>query len=609
MLRCKLAVLLAAGIGSRLYPLTLKSPKPLIEIQGKPIILHTIDILKQLNVNKIIIVDGYLDSVLRKIVKEHIKKNNIQIDIIFVTNNKYNFTGNVYSLFLAKNFLSERFLLLDADVYFQKSVLEDIITNKVSANIAILFPHKIGITGNVVKVNDQNAIVSIKDSKSIVREEEYYKTANIFLIDDKFIDTLKYYISQERNHGKEFHYDIPILNSAANNEFPLVGKICSHSECFEIDDLSDKAFIDFELLDHDQKYSYVKSMHGGYWKYGVIDHCLLYNVHFPTPAFFSKMTRSVSNIVKTYPSTRKILTKRFSDYIQLPSSQVVIGNGSSEIIKLLMINCSSVLIPLPSFEEYQNSAGIKKCIFYKLNPENNFEFDEDEFTSLIHKNKPDIAIIINPNNPTSTAIARNKILHILEETKKSSTILLIDESFIDFTDNPEDLSLLKYTDQYKNLAILRSIGKTYGIGGIRLGFITSSNTPFLTSLELSLAIWNINGFAEYFIDNISAHHTDYIESCRKVIKDRKELVQALTDNKSIKIFPAQANFILCKSLEKSRTADKICKYLFASQSIYIKDCTGKLLDNANYYFRVSCRTSEENLFLAAEIKKYMEKEI
>lgn len=597
-IHCKKAVVLAAGEGKRLRPATLNTPKPLIEVNGQKIIFSIIDALHKVGISDILIVVGYKYEMIINTLNN--KYSNIKIQ--YIINSEYSITGNFYSLYLTRSFLSEDVLVLDSDLLINEDVLYTILSND-CGNIAAVAPFKPTMSGNIVTAKKNKIVESFISSQSdnFRQRNDYYKTLNIYLIKKEFLQKVLFPCFEIKIEKTKFdHFDKIILESSANRTYPLYIADCQGLSWYEIDDLHDLEIANYIFSSKEKQYKTVINQHGSYWKYDFKDHCLLYNLYFPPKDFFSNLRNCLEEIVKVYPGSQLYSTQALSRYLNQPAENIIVSNGSSELIKIIVGRIfKNVIVPIPSFNEYENVVDSNNL--FRFNLDKNFNLDEKKFINTIYKNRIELAVIVNPNNPTSLVVSKDKIIKILEALKLTSCILLIDESFIDFVDDHQNVSLEKDIKTYNNLAILKSIGKTYGVGGIRLGYLLTSNLNLIKKIRENLPIWNINGFAEYFLNLLSRYQIEYKISCDKIRNDREEFYNDLLNIKGLQVYRPQANFIFCK-LPDGVTANFVARKLFKKYNILIKECSGKSMYDANKYIRLSCRTTSENKNLAAYLK-------
>jgi len=230
-----------------------------------------------------------------------------------------------------------------------------------------------------------------------------------------------------------------------------------------------------------------------------------------------------------------------------------------------------------------------------------FEFDADAFISKMKQGRAHMAVVVSPNNPTSLAVPREKLLKLLSSLEAYGALLILDESFMEFTDDPAKYSLMDQVPKRRNLVIVKSLSKVYGIAGLRLGYLYSDNASIINTTRRSLPIWNINGFAESFLRLMPRYRAEFAASCRQVHEDTLELYRALADIPGGHAYEPQANFVFWR-LPDRITSDVLVSRLFAEHHMLIKDCSEKTMREGEHYVRIASRTPDENRALVAAIR-------
>jgi threonine-phosphate decarboxylase len=343
-----------------------------------------------------------------------------------------------------------------------------------------------------------------------------------------------------------------------------------------------------------EKYKFISGQYGGYYRHDFIDHAYLYNLYFPPEDVFTKFKDNIHNLVLNYPVGQDELAGLMGKIIDQPAKRIVVGNGASELIKILSGHISSrLIVPVPSFNEYANAAPSGRVVQFPLEYPS-FELDIDKFIEKAVSVKADVAVVVSPNNPTSMIIPKNDLVRLAGELESHGCMLVIDESFLDFADNPGSSSMEKQIENFANLAILKSMSKAYGICGLRIGYLLTANLKFAQKIRQGLHIWNVNGFAEEFLRILPSYTDEFTESCEKVRCDRDSFYKKLCKIKGMKVYKPDANFVFCRLPDPAKSAGEITKKLFIEHNIYIKDCAGKVQAESDRYLRIASRTEIEN---------------
>ena len=302
--------------------------------------------------------------------------------------------------------------------------------------------------------------------------------------------------------------------------------------------------------------------------------------------------------LETYPDSNSMaLRKNLQWYTKIPASQIVVGNGATEIIynfcQAFINKKTKVLIPAPTFGEYEAAVKLRgsKISFFKTM---NLNEDLDEFIKSIPKNG--CLFLCNPNNPTGVLISKQKIKKIIESAKKKFTLVFVDECFIELVPESNE-SISKLVKQYDNLFVLRSLTKSFGLAGIRIGYGLGPKKLINTLNKIKIP-WNVSGLAQKAAD-AAICHSFYVDKAKEMIKkESKFLRKEISEIKGFACHDAAANFILIKTKYKAKTIqNKLLK-----KNILVRDCTSFRGLDENY-IRIAVKTRNENKKLIQAMKK------
>jgi histidinol-phosphate/aromatic aminotransferase/cobyric acid decarboxylase-like protein len=338
----------------------------------------------------------------------------------------------------------------------------------------------------------------------------------------------------------------------------------------------------------------IRSLHGGYWRYNFLDFYYLFNVYFPTQKIYEILKKELPVLISNYPSTQKVIAKLLSKWNRkeyFNENNLIISNGSSELIKILNNIINKITVPIPTFNEYLQLPK-EKIIPLFLKEEEKFQLNSDDLIKVIRKTKSDYTVINNPNNPTGNVTARADIEKIL----RTGTITIVDEAFIDFC---KEYSVEYLVPRYKNLIVIKSLTKSMGLGGLRIGYLLTTNKKIKDKVKKYLPIWNINSIAEKFIELFVDFKEDYDNSIKKTIKERNHLFKKLKEIPYLEPYEPFANFIFCKTKISSR---KISETLFNKYNILIKSELNQLGLRSDKYIRIGVRTKKDNEKLISALR-------
>jgi threonine-phosphate decarboxylase len=340
-------------------------------------------------------------------------------------------------------------------------------------------------------------------------------------------------------------------------------------------------------------------VHGGeIWKYyphygNIVDFSANVNPLGLPQKVIEAIERSLWQI-QFYPdSDSNALRNAISNYLEgINPENIIVGNGSTELIYLFceafIRSGDKAVILIPTFGEYENAVRKAGGIPKHVKLDKNFKVNPNILLRKIGS-KTKVIFLCNPNNPTSTLIPRDDLFEIVENSDREHVLVFIDEDFTEFVD--EDISLASKVKTYKNLFILRSFTKSFGLTGLRVGYGVSCE-EIINLLFKGKIPWNVNCVAQAAA--IAAlQDMEYLERTRRLIKEEREfLSDELKRIRGLRVFPAYANFILIDVRQTGFTAAQF-KERMLKHGILIRDCSSfKGLDE--YYIRVAVRTRQEN---------------
>ena len=311
-----------------------------------------------------------------------------------------------------------------------------------------------------------------------------------------------------------------------------------------------------------------------------------------TPLSVKKAIKKNIENVKEYPdfSSSSVISS-LKNYTKLEKSNLVVGNGAIEIIYNFCFSFlskdSSILIPIPTFQEYETAAKLNNCkiSYFKTM---DLSKDVDNFISKIPKNG--CIFICNPNNPTGKILEKNHLLKIIKEAKKVSTLVFVDECFIEMVPSSNE-SVISYVKKYNNLFVLRSLTKSFALPGIRIGYAASSKN-IISILQKIKIPWSVNSLAQNAAITALKHKSHLKKSNSVIIKELEYLTKKISKLNGFDCIKSVTNFILIKTKKDSTTLQQ----RLLGKKILIRDCKNFRGLN-NHYIRIAVKSHKENLKL------------
>ena len=597
------AIILAAGMGKRLKELTNENTKCMVKVNGVTMIERTLRILDKKGLCQIVIVVGYQGQ---KLI-DFIGTLQIKTPIIFINNPVYDRTNNIYSLALAKEYLcDEDTLLLESDLVYEESVIDTLLKDE-RANLALVDKFESWMDGTCMELDEDDCIVNFIPGKYLKfsEKENYYKTVNIYKFSADFSQNIyvPFLTAYEKAMGDNEYYESVIKLIAMLDTKEIRAKRLEGQIWYEIDNIQDLNIAESLFTENESEhYQKIACRYGGFWRYPkLLDYCYLVNPYYPPVQLKEEMKSNFETLLTEYPSGMEVNALLAAGAFGVKPEHMIVGNGAAELIKGLLEYLSSdgdrkVGCIYPTFEEYPNRLKKEKIVPF-VSSERDMHYTVEDLIHFYSENKIDILILLNPDNPSGNYISYQECLRLIRWCKQQNIAVIIDESFVDFVDigqgeNIADRSMIrdKVLEEYHKLYIIKSISKSYGIPGVRLGVLASGDESLIRYLKKDVSIWNINSFGEFFMQIKEKYDKDYVEALDRLRRCRKRFIQQLKEISLLEVYPSQANFVMCR-VKKISSAD-LCNSLL-KENIFVKDLTKKI-KNGHQYIRLSIRGEEDN---------------
>ena len=597
------AIILAAGMGKRLGELTRHNTKCMVRVGGVTLIERMLRQLDTKALSRIVIVEGYQGQ---KLV-DHVRSLGIRTPVVFLHNPVYESTNNIYSLSLAKNYLLEEdTLLLESDLIFEETVL-DLLLKDPRDTLALVDRYAPWMDGTCLKLDEDDGIVEFTSVKDLDygRTDGYYKTVNLYKFSRHFSDTLyvpflEAYLSAL---GKNEYYEQVLRVIASQDRTVIRAKRLSGQLWYEIDDLQDLDIA--QSLFASSKEEQVKLMagrYGGYWRYPfLLDFCYLVNPYFPPQKMKDEMKAVSDQLLTSYPSGMRVNRLLAAKNFGVPEETILIGNGASELIRSLMAYLPGKTgFIRPGFEEYPNRCSTPEPEFFI--PENpDFSYTAEDLMLFFEGKGIRSLVLTNPDNPSGNYLSKTEVLRLSRWCGTRGIRLVVDESFADFADE-ENPSLIdaQILSEHPHLYVVKSLSKSWGIPGIRLGILASADSQMTDLVQKEIPIWNINSYAEFFLQIFGRYRSVYADSLKKVRAERARFCAALAGIPGVRVIPSQADFVM---IEIQKSAEAITRAMLCDHNIFIKDLTDKT--RGRNYLRLAIRNTRENDTLITALRKEM----
>jgi histidinol-phosphate/aromatic aminotransferase/cobyric acid decarboxylase-like protein/choline kinase len=592
------AIILTAGYGRRMRPLTNNTHKTLLKVDGREILFRIVDGLVENNVRDLVIVTGHQAKELQMALLKEYPKLNFQ----FIHNEVYETTNNIYSMALAFEHMTidQDILLIESDLVCEAAVFKRIVETPYET-AALVDRYRTGMDGTVVSIKEGrvNNVFLPHNQDENFNFKDKYKTLNIYKFSKEFCNktfkNLLMYYAKTIDDNCYYELILGILIYLQKEE--VHAEVIQDEKWAEVDDPNDLKNTEF-LFSKDKKLEILGESFGGYWTYDMMDFCFIRNMHFPTSSILSEIKNNSPALMHNYGSKQTVLDRKLSYFSEYDEKNLLLLNGASQSYPILknLLKGKKALVPAPTFGEYDHLFTAKES-YQDLGNVDLGEVDRKAQDC-------DILLFVNPNNPTGTVVQTSVILEMAQKYPRKQ--IIVDESFIEFS---QEKSIIPFCEQknLQNVLVIKSLSKSLGVPGIRLGYVHTCNTEFLQQIRSQIPIWNINSFAEFYVEIMLKHKNSLAKSYQRTIKDREAFADSLKSLSAVKkVYPSGANFLLVE-LKPGLSADSLSRRLIKDEKIYVKDISSKFkaVGATSDFLRLAVRTPEDNKFLVDAMTKHL----
>jgi histidinol-phosphate/aromatic aminotransferase/cobyric acid decarboxylase-like protein/choline kinase len=580
----------------------------MVPVNGVRLIDRLLGQLSALPLNRVIIVVGYQGQKLMDYIG-HRYDNQLKIE--FAENPIYDKTNNIYSLSIVKDKLQEDdTLLIESDLIFSDRLFPMLLDNPYP-NLALVAKYESWMDGTMVRLDEDQNIVNFvsKEAFDYADVDSYYKTVNIYKLSREFLQHqyVPFLDAYTKAVGNNEYYEnvlriISMLNSHNMKALPI-----GHEKWYEIDDKQDLDIAEAIFADDQDVLRKYYGRYGGFWRFPqMLDFCYLVNPYFPSKRMKDELRSNFDTLLTEYPSGMKVNTLIASKCFGVSEPYIVPGNGAAELIKVLMETTEGKTgFIRPTFEEYPNRYDQDSQMTFV--PQNeDYRYTADDLMTFFGDKDIQTLMVINPDNPSGNFIPKADVLRLAQWCEKKSIRLVVDESFVDFSIDYATNSLLsdETLEAYPHMAVMKSISKSFGVPGLRLGILVSADKALIARMKKEVSIWNLNSFAEFFMQIYNKYEKDYQKACEKFVTERDSFEHQLRTIPFLRVMPSQANYFLCEVLPPY-TAKEIVIYALRQHNILTRDCSLKPgLDPNKQYMRIAVRNHQDNTRLVEALKQF-----
>lgn len=498
-------------------------------------------------------------------------------------------------------------ILLESDLIFEDKILDKFIDHP-DKDLALVAKYETWMDGTMVRIDADRNIVSFVPKEDFRYEDVdvYYKTVNIYKFSKEF--SRNFYVpfleAYNKVMGNNEYYEQVLRILLHLHNSPLKALPISNEKWYEIDDIQDLDIASCLFSKKEVKYHEYHRRYGGYWRFPqLLDYCYLGNPFFPPKRMCDELKSNFETLLENHPSGIYVNSLLAGKYFEINQDYVVVGNSATELIKAAMEDHAEdkVGIIYPTFDEYPNILNESQIVPFIVNTPD-YRYTADDLMVFYGETNIKLLLLINPDNPSGNFIPKTDILCLAKWCQKKGIRLLVDESFVDFTYGYEENSLLHsdILEKYPTMMVMKSISKSYGVPGLRLGVFATANVEMIARIKKEASIWNINSFGEFYMQIFGKYEKDYQEACAKFIEEREKFKAELDTIPYLHVVPSQANYFLCEVINKYTSAELTQKLI--DKDVIISNCGLKKHMAGKQLIRIAVRGYEDNEKLVKILK-------
>ena len=321
--------------------------------------------------------------------------------------------------------------------------------------------------------------------------------------------------------------------------------------------------------------------------------------------------------ISHYPdATNDDVLNAIADTYEMDKHQIIVGNGAAELLYAIcrLPGYTGAFVPAPGFSEYKEALEASKIpvrdIFYRPREDDNgkpyFEVPylalETFAAELKGQDGRIIVFLGNPNNPDGTLLDKDHIRTVASMLKDANSLLVIDESFIDFVGNDplqdNEHSMRSLVNEFDNIIVVHSFTKFYAVPGLRIG-AAFANETLITQLQQYIPSWSVNTLAQAYT-KAALNDVDYIKRTKQELnEERAFMYNALDDIEGITVYPPSANFILFQVNQEGITANYINEEL-KKYNMIVRNCDS-YVGLTNHWVRIAIKDHDTNIKLVDKL--------
>ncbi len=591
------AVILAAGSARRMRPFSDACHKAMLEIGGTTILARIVEELTDAGVTDIHVATGYRAEEVEAYLTTQLPGPNYR----FHRNDRYDVTNNIVSLALALDGVDpdQDVLLVECDLLLSRGLLTRLARHR-QGTLAVVDRYRTGMDGTVVTVTD-GLVTQVFPPYLQGDDFEYrntYKTLNIYRFAAAFCrDTLRPLLHEHLADVDETsYYEVVLARLGDLTSHAIAAEVVDGEPWAEVDDPNDLAAARF-LFEPASRQEILAESGGGRWNLDLVDFDLARNPHFPTESMLAATRHALTAVVTGAGSSQAVLDEKLAWFLESPRERITALSGVSQVLPILarLWRDRSVAVPSPTYDELARSFADAATFPDAGGWDGIAEADVERLAGEV-----DVVALANPNTPTG-AVLDTAWLHELA-ARHPDTTFLVDETHAPFSGRA---SLRAHLDAapLPNVVVLGSLGTSLGVGGLRIGYLHSTDPELCDAVTAQLPRRHLSSMAEHFIEILLKSRPQLAASLERCRADRDWFRLALLRIPSVaEVLPSGGNFLLVRLHGAAPAAAALRERLLRDRAIDVPDVTAAFTDGRPR-LRIALRRPEENAALVSTLTR------
>ena len=588
------AIILAAGMGKRLKALTKECTKCMVKVNGVSLIDRMLHQLERIHLSKIVIVIGYQGE---KLIK-YIDSLEIKTPIVYINNEIFDKTNNIYSLALASDYLcKENTLLFESDLIFEDEVVNQLLDDP-RDTLALVDKYESWMDGTCIKLNEEDHITAFIPNRAFKFEEikDYYKTVNIYKFGKEF--SQKYYVPFLNAYAKALgnnEYYEQVLRVITMLDIPAIqAKRLSGQRWYEIDDIQDLDIASSIFTEDREKLQRLQKRGGGYWRYPkLLDFKTFANPFFPPQRLMDEIKANMETILSKKPSDMSVNLLLAEKNFDVSQENIVLTEDAKATIKRLVLNCNEETGIIGGAIPFES---LNKSLHY-MEESADFAINAEAVIKFASKCRFKLLVIGNPSSSFGQYIPKNEIVKIVKWGFENKVQIIYDETFSDLSEESDNSFMLaEILIRYPNLWVAKDFSAIHGVPGLSIGMLACGDVSKTRMARAHFMPDRLDSCSEFYMQIFEKYKKDYTNAIDCFIRERKRIEAMLSKLQGVSVSPSNSAFVVVK-FNGNVSADEVEKRLLLEKHILVK----QLGRNTNR-IRFAIHKEEENDRLIYAIK-------